>query len=129
MHQWSLEYYAVTRNILMDIEVARKLFTVDEYYRMGEAGIFGPEERVELIDGEVLEMSPVGHRHMVSVNLITDVFTLRFRGKAIVSVQNSLELNKYNAPQPDIVLLKYRADFYRAFRFTCKDVLMVVEVS
>ena len=113
----------------MDIEVAKKLFTVDEYYRMADAGILGPEDRVELIDGEIIQMAAVGHRHMVSVNLLNDLFTSLFKGRAIVSVQNPLRLNKYNEPEPDIVLLKYRSDFYRGSRFYPQDTLLVVEVS
>src|SRR5215813_142672 len=113
----------------MQIETTKKLFTVDEYYRMAEVGIIGPEDRVELIDGEIIQMSPIGHRHMVAVNRATDFFTAAFRGRAIVSVQNALRLSNYTEPQPDIVLLKYRPDFYKEKNFTAQDALLVLEVA
>ena len=113
----------------MPIETTRKLFTVDDYYRMAEAGILGPEDRVELIDGEIIQMSPIGHRHMIAVNRANDLFTASFRGRAIVSVQNPLRLSNYTEPQPDIVLLKYRSDFYKEKEITAADALLVLEVS
>jgi Uma2 family endonuclease len=75
----------------MRVETTKKLFTVRDYHRMSEVGIFGPEERVELIEGEILEMSPIGHRHMICVNRANRLFITRFADRAIVSVQNSLE--------------------------------------
>ncbi len=113
----------------MQIKATKKLFTVDEYYRMAETGILGPEDRVELIDGEIIQMSPIGYRHVTCVNLITDLFTSLFRGRAIVSVKNPLRLSNYTEPEPDIVLLKFQPDFYRDRRFTAADVLLVIEVS
>jgi Uma2 family endonuclease len=113
----------------MQIETTKKLFTVDEYYRMAEAGIIGPEDRVELIDGEIIQMSPIGHRHMTAVNRANDFLTGAFRRRAIVSIQNPLRLTNYTEPQPDIVLLKYRPDFYKEKKFTTDDALLVIEVS
>src|SRR5947207_7767811 len=98
--------YAFERRNPMGVELTKKLFTVDEYYRMAEAGILGPEDRVELIDGEIIEMSPIGNRHLGCVNGATAAFTEAFRGRAVVSVQNPLRLNNYTEPEPDIVLLK-----------------------
>src|SRR5947207_15100002 len=66
----------------METEVAKKLFTVDEYHRMAEAGIFHPEARLELIEGEIIEMSPPGIRHIACVNRANAVFTSRLAGKA-----------------------------------------------
>jgi Uma2 family endonuclease len=113
----------------MQIEATKKLFTVDEYYRMAEIGILGPEDRVELIDGEIIQMSPIGYRHVLCVNLATNLFTELFRGRAIVSVQNPLRLSNYTEPEPDLVLLKFQADVYRSRRFTAADVLLVLEVA
>src|SRR5687768_10476197 len=93
-------------------EVTRKLFTTDEYHRMAKVGILKPEDRVELIDGDIVQMSPIGDRHAGFVNRANDLFTFFFRGKAIVTVQNPVRLNKYNEPQPDLVLAKPRADYY-----------------
>jgi Uma2 family endonuclease len=125
----SLEYHGLKGKRGMQIETTKKLFTVDEYYRMAEAGIIGPEDRVELIDGEVIQMSAIGHRHMTAVNRSNDFLTGAFRRRAIVSVQNSLRLTNYTEPQPDIVLLKYRPDFYKEKKFTTDDALLVIEVA
>jgi len=113
----------------MRAEVTKKLFTVDDYYRMAEAGILTPEDRVELIEGEIIQMSPIGNRHAGCVNRATDLFTFVFRGKATVTVQNPVRLNKYNEPQPDLVLAKPRADYYASKHPTGEDVFLVLEVA
>ena len=113
----------------MQIEAPKKLFTVDEYYRMAEAGILGPEDRVELIDGEIIEMSPIGIRHLSCVNRATEAFITAFKGRAVVSPQNPLRLSNYTEPQPDLVLLKPRADYYAAKHPYAEDALLVLEVS
>jgi len=113
----------------MPTEITRKLFTVDEYHRMGEAGVFAPEERVELIDGEVIQMSPVGHRHIVCVNRATKLFIVAFGDNAVVSPQNPVRLSNWTEPQPDLAVFKPRADFYAAARPTLDDILLVVEIS
>jgi Uma2 family endonuclease len=110
-------------------EVTKKLFTVDEYYRMAETGILGPEERVELIDGEIIEMSPIGNRHAACVDRANRFFIEAFGRKAIVSSQMSLRLNKYTVPQPDLVILKAVPDFYASRPRVAEDVLFLVEVS
>ena len=113
----------------MRTEITKKLFTVDEYHRMGEAGIFGPEERVELIDGEIIQMSAIGHRHMVCVNRATTLFIERFGRRAVVSTQNPVQLSDWTEPQPDLVVFKPRSDFYAAKKPTPADVLFAVEVA
>ena len=113
----------------MRVEVTRKLFTVDDYYRMAEAGILRPGDRVELIDGEIIQMSPIGNRHAGCVNRATDLFTLLFRGKAIVTVQNPVRLSQYNEPQPDLVLAKPRTDYYASKHPTADDTLLLLEVA
>jgi Uma2 family endonuclease len=113
----------------MEIETLKKLFTVDEYYRMADAGILAPDDRVELIDGEIIEMSPIGHRHITCVNRATRQFTRTFGDSILVSVQNPLRLNNYTEPEPDIVVLKPRADCYETKRFTAQDTLLVVEIA
>jgi Uma2 family endonuclease len=114
---------------LMQVETTKKLFTVDDYYRMAEAGILMPEDRVELIDGEIIEMSPIGARHLGCVNRATRLFTAALGNRAVVSVQNPLRLNKYNEPEPDIVLLKPRADDYASKTPAAEDAILVVEVA
>jgi Uma2 family endonuclease len=113
----------------MRIEATKKLFTVDEYYKMAHAGILTPEDRVELIDGEIIEMSPIGNRHLGCVNGANEAFSAAFRGKAVVSVQNPLRLNNYTEPEPDVVLLKPRQDAYRRKRPVAEDALLVLEVA
>ena len=113
----------------MQIETTKKLFTVDEYYRMAEVGILRPEDRVELIDGEIIEMSPIGDRHAGCVNATNQAFNRAFQGRAVVSVQNPLRLNRCTEPEPDVVLLKPRKDFYRGKHADGGDVFLVVEVA
>ena len=83
-------------------EITKRLFTVDEYYQMAEAGILGPGDRVELIDGEIIQMSPIGDRHAGHVNRANHLFAGSFAGRAVVSVQNPIQLNKYTEPEPDV---------------------------
>jgi Uma2 family endonuclease len=113
----------------MQAEVTKKRFTVDEYYRMADAGILREGERVELIDGEIIQMSPIGHRHMVCVNRANMLLANALNGKAIVSVQNPLRLNQYNEPQPDIVIFEWRDDYYAEQPYTLEATLFVIEVS
>ncbi len=113
----------------MQIEAAKKLFTVDEYYRMADAGILTPDDRVELIDGEIIEMCPIGNRHLGCVNAGNRLFGRAFEGRAVISVQNPLRLSNYTEPQPDVVVLKYREDCYRFKRPMAEDALLVVEVA
>jgi Uma2 family endonuclease len=113
----------------MRIEVEKKLFTVDEYHRMCETGIIGFEERTELIDGEIIKMPSPSTRHVACANRANTYFSEAFGRRAIVSIQNPLLLNLYNEPQPDIVVLKPRADFYASTRFTPEHVFFVVKIS
>lgn len=113
----------------METEVAKKRFTVDEYCRMGEAGIFHPEARLELIEGEIIEMSPVGDPHIGCVNRANALFSSRLAGKVIVSVQNPVRLSRYTEPQPDIVLARPRTDYYAGRRIFPADIFLVIEVS
>src|SRR5579884_648740 len=106
----------------------RKL-TADEYQRMGEAGIFHEDERVELIDGELYEMTPVGDGHIGGVNSLNFFLSQRLGGRAIVSVQNPIRLSDYSEPQPDIAVLRLRADFYRTGKARPEDVLLLIEVA
>ena len=113
----------------MHIEVTKKLFTVDEYYRMADAGILGPDDRVELIDGEIIQMTPIGVRHAGQVQRGNRLFATALAGRAAINVQNPLELDDYNEPEPDIAVLKVRADDYIHKKVRAEDALLVVEVS
>jgi Uma2 family endonuclease len=123
------EYDAGQGNERMRMETSRKRFTVDDYYRMAEAGILAPGDRVELIDGEIIQMSPIGTRHLGCVNATNEIFIATFKGRAVISGQNPVQLSDFTEPQPDIVLLKPRKDFYRGKHPEAADALLVVEVS
>jgi Uma2 family endonuclease len=114
----------------MQAEVTKKLFTVDEYYEMARVGILKPEEHVELIDGEIIQMSPIGHPHAVCVNRINQLFVLSLHGRAVIQIQNPIQLNDYTEPEPDVVVLKPRSDFYANERKIVGEyALLIVEVS
>jgi Uma2 family endonuclease len=106
----------------------RRRFSIEEYHRMGEAGILGREERVELIDGEIVVMSPIGNRHMGCVDILTELLVQGLVPRAIVRVQGSVRLMNRSEPQPDIALLRRRADFYTTAPATADEVLTLIEV-
>jgi Uma2 family endonuclease len=113
----------------MEVEVHTKRFTVDEYHRMGQAGVFHPEARLELIEGEIVEMSPVGTRHIACVNRANALFAERLAGLAMVSVQNPVVLSDITEPQPDLLLAFPREDFYSTERVGAGHAILAVEVS
>jgi hypothetical protein len=105
-------------------------FTVDEYHRMGEAGIFSEDDRVELLAGEIVEMSPIGPLHAGTVDRLNALFSSRLGGEVIVRVQNPLLLRTEDSePQPDVVLLRPRPDFYARSHPETQDVYLVIEVA
>lgn len=109
-------------------QAATRWFNVDEYYRMAQTGILSEDDRVELIEGEVVAMSPIGSRHAACVGRLTDFFA-QVRDRVIVWVQNPIKLGNYSEPVPDIALLKIRADFYAAALPKPEDFLVVIEVA
>ena len=113
----------------MLIEVPKRLFTVDEYYRMGEAGILTEKDRVELVNGEIIVKSPIGPKHQANVDRVNDAFTSLLRGKAIIRIQGPVRIDNYNEPQPDISVLKFRTDFYSTKHPGPADILLAIEVS
>ncbi len=106
-----------------------RLFSVEEYYAMGDAGILGDDERVELIDGEILVMAPPGPLHAYRVMETTELLVIGVRGRAHVSVQNLVLLGGYAAPQPDFAVVKRREGFYRTALPSAEDALLIVEIS
>lgn len=113
----------------VSVPVTRHRFTVVEYERMGQIGIFAEDERVELVCGEVIEMPPSGERHAACVDFLTQLITLRLRRSAIVRVQSPIRLDEHSQPQPDITILKRRDDFYRHAHPGPEDILLIIEVS
>jgi Uma2 family endonuclease len=104
-------------------------FTVEDYYRMAEAGILTPDDRVELLDGEIAEMTPIGSPHAACVDRLNRLLTATVGDRAIVRVQNPIRLDRYSEPQPDLALLRSRDDFYAAAHPGPADVLLVIEVA
>src|SRR5919202_5077888 len=113
----------------MAVQVERRLFTADEYDRLIETGFFGPDERLELIDGEIVTMSPLGTRHSSCVVRLTDLFTQRLGMRALTSVQNPVVLGERQEFQPDVAILRRREDYYATRRPGAADALLVVEVA
>jgi len=113
----------------MGVQVQRRLFTVEEYHRMAEAGILSEDDRVELIEGELVTMSPIGSRHAGVVDRLNRLFSRRAGEGIIVRVQNPLRLSAHSEPQPDVALLRYRPDFYASAHPGPEDVLLVMEVA
>jgi Uma2 family endonuclease len=113
----------------MAVTLRRYRFTVDEYDRMAEVGLLTQCDRVELLDGEIVEMSPIGDRHASVVARISSVFSERLGRRSIVWGQNPLGLRVVRSvPQPDVTLLRPRADFYASARPGPDDALLLIEV-
>ena len=104
-------------------------FSVADYYRMADAGVFAPDERLELLNGEVFEMSPIGITHAALVGRITEWLVTELQGKAIVWVQNPLPLDKHSEPVPDFTIVRRRDDYYAGGKPGPADVLWLIEVS
>jgi Uma2 family endonuclease len=119
---------AHARDAAAETVPVRRRFTIDEYHRMGEAGIFHEDDRVELLDGEIVEMSPIGSRHAGIVDRLTMLFARRLGRHAIVRVQNPIVLDDYSEPQPDLTLLRPRTDYYVGSHPRPTDVLLAIEV-
>lgn len=112
----------------MSVGLKHWLFTVEDYHRMGEVGILSEDDRVELLEGEIVQMIPIGSRHASCVGRFTHQLISRFRSKAIVFPQNPINIDNHSEPQPDISVLRNRKDFYADSHPTPDDILLVVEV-
>ena len=113
----------------MALPFARRLFTAEEYHRIAEAGVLTEDDRVELIEGEILEMSPIGSRHAACVGRLTRVFSRTVGDSAMVWVQNPIRLGERSEPEPDVALVRPRADDYAAGLPTAEDIFLLVEVA
>ena len=108
----------------------KRLFTRKEYHAMGKAGIFAPEQRVELLEGEIIVVSPMGDRHSSCITRINRIFAgLNIANQAIVSVQSPVVTSPTSEPEPDIALLAFRDDLYDFGKPRPQDVLLLIEVS
>src|SRR4051812_8521708 len=113
----------------MSRQLAQHWITSDEYERMGEAGIFHPDDRLELLEGAIYEMPPIGSPHAACVDLLITLLTEWAQRRFIVRGQNPVRLNDFSEPQPDVALLRWRDDFYRNSHPTPEDVLLIIEVA
>ena len=109
--------------------LTKKRFTADEYHHMAQVGILAPRDRVELIDGEIVVMSPIGSRHSACVACANRALINAVGEQAIVQPQGSVRLDLFYEPEPDLVLLRPQADFYATRHRTPGDVLLVIEVA
>lgn len=113
----------------MSVQYQKHYFNVDEYYRMAEVGLLSEDDRVELIEGEIIEMSPIGSTHGGTVNRSSTFLNRKLGDIVIVAVQNPVRLDDFSEPQPDLALLRPRKDFYSKAHPRAEDVLVVIEVS
>ena len=109
----------------MAVQPHDRRFTVDEYYRMAEVGILDRDERVELVDGRIVAMSPIGSAHAWCVSLLNRIFARR--DDAVVTVQNPVHLDDHSEPEPGLAVLRIETPQDRHPR--PQDVLLVVEVA
>lgn len=113
----------------MSVQLQKRLFTVKEYHLMTEAGILSKGDRVELIEGEIIQMAAIGTRHASSVKRLLRQFNIIPYDQAIIGVQDPIQLTERTEPQPDFVLLQPRADYYATAHPVPSEVLLLVEVS
>ena len=113
----------------MSVQTQKRLFTVQEYHLMSEAGVFANHERVELIEGEIIQMAAIGTRHASCVKRLNRRFSVIPEEIAILGVQDPIQLTERTEPQPDFVLLQPRADYYETAHPIPSEVLLLVEVS
>jgi Uma2 family endonuclease len=107
----------------------RHRITVDEYYRMAEIGLLAPNAHVELIEGEIIDMAPIGPEHASVVDQLTRLLVRGVGESAIVRIQGSVRLSQVTEPEPDVAVLLPRADFYRHRHPSGAEIPLLVEVS
>jgi Uma2 family endonuclease len=113
----------------MSVQIARRHFNIAEYYKMAAAGVFSEDDRVELIEGEIVEMNPIGSRHAACVGRLTKLLGRMADDNAIVWVQNPVQVSDYSEPLPDVALLRRRDDFYAQANPQPPDVFLIIEVA
>jgi Uma2 family endonuclease len=116
-------------DILASYPVPRRRLTVAEYYRLGEIGILGEDDRVELLEGQLVEMSPIGPRHALAVDALNAILVMAAAGKATVRVQNPVTLDGGSEPQPDFTLVPSRWPGYPKAHPGPADIFLLIEIS
>ncbi len=113
----------------MTLQLQRRQFTLAQYHQMIATGVVPEGDRVELIDGEILEMAAIGRKHAAQVNRLTRLFARCLGDEIVVSIQNPVELGPRSEPEPDVTLLRWRADYYEANHPQAADIYLVIEVA
>ena len=113
----------------MPLQLQRHLFTVDDYYDMARTGILREDDRVELIEGEIVDMTPIGIRHASVVKRINHYVASQIREVAIIGIQDPIRLDEFSEPQPDITILKPHPVFYATGHPKPEDVYLLIEVA
>ncbi|MCC5667429.1 Uma2 family endonuclease [Nostoc sp. CHAB 5784] len=113
----------------MSVQLLRRKFTVEQYHKMVESGILTEDDRVELIRGEIIEMSPIGTKHAACVKRLNKLLSQKLRDRVLIAIQDPVELNDNSEPQPDVALLKPRDDFYATAHPQPQDIFLLIEVS
>lgn len=113
----------------MAVQLRRRLFTVDEYYRMGQAAILVEDDRVELLEGQIVEMGPLRSWRQATVDRQNWLFSSRVTDRAMICIHGPVRLSEDSEPQPDFMLLRRRDDFYESAHPEPNDVLLLIEVS
>lgn len=113
----------------MTFTAQRTLITVDKYHQMLRARIFGEDDRIELLNGELITMSPIGIPHVTLVNRLNTALVPKVLGRAIVSIQNPIQLGPQSEPQPDVVLFHPRVEAQSESHAQPADIFLVIEVA
>ncbi|GIK55132.1 MAG: hypothetical protein BroJett015_07950 [Chloroflexota bacterium] len=113
----------------MTVQVKRHLISVERYDQMIAAGIIQEDERLELLGGEIIEMSPIGIPHAACVKRLNRLFSRKLDEQVIIGVQDPIHIDQYSEPQPDIVVLNLRDDYYAGGHPEPEDILLLVEVA
>ena len=112
----------------MPVRLKRRLLTVEEYHKMGEVGIL-KEKGLELINGEIIEIGPIGSKHAAIVEKTKDQLYKTLFGKVIIRIQNPIETNKYSELEPDIAVVQFRSDYYVDAHPNKNEIFLIIEVA
>ena len=123
----STQIWIMTKNT--DYKLKTYRFTTEAYHQLGAAGILPEDKRVELINGEIIEMSPINSRHAGVVKLLSNILNRRLGNHYIISVQDPIHIEEYSEPEPDLAILSYRDDFYSKSHPEPKEVVILIEVA
>ena len=113
----------------MTLQLKRFKISVEEYYKMAEVGILKPTDRVELIEGEIIAMSPINTPHMGIVNILNRLLFKNILEDVTISIQNPLRTDQLNEPEPDLLVAKFRKDGYSKKHISPSDTMLVIEVA